>query len=162
MEIGTFKLQLNIEHCKLFLFLGSRISEPAAFSLSFNFDERKMPQGEVKAYEGCDILDGGPCLPCQQSIKLEAQIVAAKGPALDNLLILKRNLRTEINDHHDPITRRLPPELTSRVFEIYSEESNVRDWEISQYQVFKPLVLGANSPRQSLQQTQDFVASSRL
>ncbi|PPQ83938.1 hypothetical protein CVT25_000691 [Psilocybe cyanescens] len=104
-----------------------------------------MPQREVKVYKGCDILDGAPCLPCQQSIKLEAQIVVAKGPALDNLLILKRNLRTEINDHHDPITRRFPPELTSRVFEISSEECGPYDLhgEIPWDQLFTPLILGA-------------------
>ncbi|PPQ84733.1 hypothetical protein CVT25_013798 [Psilocybe cyanescens] len=105
-----------------------------------------MPQGEVKVYEGCNISDGAPCLPCQQSIKLEAQIVAAKEPALNNLLILRRDLRTEINHHHDPITRRLPPELTSRVFEICSKECgpyNSSDWEIPQYQSSTPLILGA-------------------
>ncbi|PPQ88038.1 hypothetical protein CVT25_000848 [Psilocybe cyanescens] len=100
-----------------------------------------MPQGEVKAYQSCDISDGEPC---QQSIKLEAQIVAAEGPALDNLLILKRNLRTAINRHHDPIARRLPPELTSRVFEIYSEENKAYgDWKRPSYRPFSAFVLGA-------------------
>ncbi|PPQ88873.1 hypothetical protein CVT25_009067 [Psilocybe cyanescens] len=103
-----------------------------------------MPQGEIKAYESCDILDGTPCLPCQQSIKLEAQIVAASGPAVDNLLILKPNLRTEINRHHDPFARLLPPELTSRVFEIYSEENDAcGDWNELPYLPFSPFVLGA-------------------
>ncbi|PPQ83939.1 hypothetical protein CVT25_000692 [Psilocybe cyanescens] len=112
--------------------------------VQFDFDQHKTPQGEVKAYKSCDILDGEPCLPCQQSIKLEAQIVEANGPALDDLLILKRNLRTEINSYHDPIIRRLPPELTSRVFEVYCEEDEEQDgWEIPPYLPSSPLVLGA-------------------
>ncbi|PPQ94296.1 hypothetical protein CVT25_004953 [Psilocybe cyanescens] len=95
----------------------------------------------IKVYQACEILDGNPCLPCQQHIALETEISVAK-EALNNLLARRQNLRTEINYQHDPVIYRLPTELTARIFEAYVEiDPEEPDWETKE--TGSPLLLGS-------------------
>ncbi|PPQ80575.1 hypothetical protein CVT25_001607 [Psilocybe cyanescens] len=66
------------------------------------------------------------------------------------MLARQEELRADINRYHDPITRRLPPEIVSTIFESYAQdyaEEKIDDegetgWEISKNDR-SPLVLGA-------------------
>lgn len=70
----------------------------------------------IRIYQACNRLDGGPCIPCQKHIDLDAEIRASK-EALDKLLARRRDIQTEMNLHHDPVVQRLPLELTEKIFE---------------------------------------------
>ncbi|KAJ3508434.1 hypothetical protein NLJ89_g5754 [Agrocybe chaxingu] len=63
----------------------------------------------------CPLGDDARCSPCVDLIALEEKIHKAK-KVLDGLIEEHRALRSEVNEIHDPLFKKLPPELVSRVF----------------------------------------------
>ncbi|KAF9527156.1 hypothetical protein CPB83DRAFT_907952 [Crepidotus variabilis] len=57
----------------------------------------------------------GTCAGCQKLLDIECKIEETRR-TLDNLLKEKEALASTLNEHHDPLSYRLPVEITSRIF----------------------------------------------
>ncbi|KAH9484499.1 hypothetical protein JR316_0003981 [Psilocybe cubensis] len=94
-----------------------------------------------KAYKACDLRDGNPCPPCLEAIELEKEVEAAR-QALNNLLEKKNDMLININRYHDPLCSRLPPEITSKIFECYRDLlEDERENTSTVYRRREPLIL---------------------
>ncbi|CAA7270695.1 unnamed protein product [Cyclocybe aegerita] len=63
----------------------------------------------------CPLGDDARCNPCIDLILLEERILDTK-KVLDGLIEEHRAFRSKLNEVHDPLFKKLPPELVSRVF----------------------------------------------
>ncbi|PPQ80574.1 hypothetical protein CVT25_001608 [Psilocybe cyanescens] len=100
---------------------------------------------EVEAHKSCKISDGHPCIPCQQYIELETQILAAQ-KTIAKMMLRQNELRTEINRYHDPLLRCFPPEILSTIFTSFTEQYGMDHLKETNWQSINrcpPLVLGA-------------------
>ncbi|KAH9478308.1 hypothetical protein JR316_0008761 [Psilocybe cubensis] len=77
-----------------------------------------LPSEAYWSIQACKMSNGSCCSLCSQYQNLHEQVTLPR----------KRQLRTEINRHHDPISRFLPYELISKIFKFYVED-DFRDLE---------------------------------
>jgi hypothetical protein len=67
----------------------------------------------------CVMPDGNCCSACTEDIALEQQLKELK-KLMENIHIKRRALRTVMNQNHDRLIHRFPPEIASRIFFYYS------------------------------------------
>ncbi|PPQ75019.1 hypothetical protein CVT26_011556 [Gymnopilus dilepis] len=89
------------------------------------------PETLLKFDGHCLSLDGSPCTPCskvaelrskmegaQEKLRLKMEVAQEKfRQEMDALIKEYKELLPELNDVHDPICRRLPPEIVSTIFQ---------------------------------------------
>ena len=63
---------------------------------------------------------------CEPPLQLEAvdAKLYAHHEEVDKLLRIRAGVKEHLNQHHDPVTCHLPPEITSHIFTLYSEDLN--------------------------------------
>ncbi|KDR69863.1 hypothetical protein GALMADRAFT_271918 [Galerina marginata CBS 339.88] len=66
----------------------------------------------------CKLSGGLPCHACSRLAELDAEISTTHA-RLAALARQRLSLKIEVNDIHDPISNRLPPELISKIFCLY-------------------------------------------
>ena len=66
----------------------------------------------------CNTLGGGGCLACKEDIELEQK--------MQELQERRRELRTTMNENHDPLILKLPPEVASYIFLLSMGERDTR------------------------------------
>jgi hypothetical protein len=67
----------------------------------------------------CVALDGKPCSACTEDIELERAIKELENQ-IENIHIKRRALRTIMNENHDPLIAKFPPEISSQIFIHYA------------------------------------------
>jgi len=84
------------------------------------------------------VLDGKPCSACTEDIELEKvkKELEIKIKKLNNR---RRTLRTAMNENHDPLIHKFPPEIASHIFIQYSPPSTF----FKELDTNNPLYLGA-------------------
>ena len=84
--------------------------------------------------ERCVVLDGKPCSACTQDIELELAIQELENQ-IEMIHTKRRALRTVMNENHDQLISKFPPEIASQIFIHYTphKENNTSN----------PLYLGA-------------------
>ena len=88
--------------------------------------------------ERCVILDGKPCVACAEDIELEKEIKELES-MIDKIHIRRRELRTAMNENHDRLISKFPPEIASHIFTQYSPPSTFS----KEFGYDNPLYLGA-------------------
>ena len=88
--------------------------------------------------EQCAVLDGKPCATCAEDIELEKEMNKLEIRA-EKILIRRRVLRTVMNEIHDRLIHRFPPEIGSHIFLQYALPSEL----FNQDDGISPLYLGA-------------------
>jgi len=86
-------------------------------------------------------LDGKPCSACAEDIEVEQEIKGL-GSCSDEIHAKRRSLRTVMNENHDHLIHKLPPEISSQIFIQYyamSPKFEIHD----KYDRKKLLYLGA-------------------
>jgi len=73
--------------------------------------------------ERCVVLDGKPCSACAKDLKLE-QAIKALGVCTKKKHQKRRALRTVMNENHDPLIHKFPPEISSQIFIQYAIASH--------------------------------------
>ena len=63
----------------------------------------------------CIMSDGNPCSACTENIALEQELKDLQN-VRGKIHIKQRTLRTAMNQNHDRLIQRFPPEIASRVF----------------------------------------------
>lgn len=86
----------------------------------------------------CVVLDGKPCAACTEDIELEKEIKELE-IKIKKIYIRRRAIRTVMNETHDPLIHKFPPEIASHIFIQYSPSSECFD---RPYRT-SPLYLGA-------------------
>ncbi|KIM38211.1 hypothetical protein M413DRAFT_447958 [Hebeloma cylindrosporum] len=94
--------------------------------------------GKVLRPERCNFSDGKPCAPCTEDMELEKEEKKLE-TMIEEIQIKRRALRTRMNDNHDRLIHRFPPEIASHVFIQYSPPSEFCDRSDG----INPLLLGA-------------------
>ena len=84
--------------------------------------------------ERCAGLDGEPCSACTEDIELEMETKELEGQ-IEKIHAKRRALRTVMNENHDQLIARFPPEITSQIFIHYAPPDEI--------QTSTPLYLGA-------------------
>ncbi|KIM38261.1 hypothetical protein M413DRAFT_447996 [Hebeloma cylindrosporum] len=69
--------------------------------------------------ERCSVQDGMPCSACTEDIELEREIKELES-LIEKLHVKRRALRTVMNENHDQLINKLPPEIASKIFIHYS------------------------------------------
>ncbi|KIM36224.1 hypothetical protein M413DRAFT_449280 [Hebeloma cylindrosporum] len=85
----------------------------------------------------CVTLDGQPCLACVEDMGLEKKLKKLE-ILVDEIHAKRRALRTVMNENHDRLIHRFPPEIASTIFFQYSLEK-LR----FEYTRDNPILLGA-------------------
>jgi len=67
----------------------------------------------------CGMPDGNRCSACTEDIALEQQFKELE-TSMEKIHIKRRALRTVMNQNHDRLIHRFPPEIASRIFFYYS------------------------------------------
>ncbi|KDR85976.1 hypothetical protein GALMADRAFT_397244 [Galerina marginata CBS 339.88] len=89
-------------------------------------------------FKTCQLADGERCEACQKLSVLDVQISEAKR-FLEDLLYRRRELKSEVNQLHNPIIHRMPLEVVINIFDIYANS-----WEFAEDSVnHSPFTLGA-------------------
>jgi len=88
--------------------------------------------------DGCVMPDGNRCSACTEDIALEKQLKELEN-LTEKIHIRRRALRTVMNQNHDRLIHRFPPEIASRIFFYYSLASSCLDT----YEKTNTLCLGA-------------------
>jgi len=88
--------------------------------------------------EQCAVLDGKPCAACTEDIELEKEMNELQ-IRVEKILIRRRTLRTVMNEIHDGLIHRFPPEIASHIFIQYTPPSAL----FNQDDGSSPLYLGA-------------------
>ena len=88
--------------------------------------------------EQCVVLGGKPCSTCTEDIELEKEIKELE-IKIKNVYIRRRAIRTTMNENHDPLIHKFPPEIASHIFMQYSPPDNFFDRPYGT----SPLYLGA-------------------
>ena len=88
--------------------------------------------------ERCVILDGKPCAACAEDIELEKEIKELES-MIDKIHIRRSELRTAMNENHDRLISKFPPEIASHIFTQYSPPSTFS----KEFGYDNPLYLGA-------------------
>ncbi|PPQ96530.1 LOW QUALITY PROTEIN: hypothetical protein CVT26_010458, partial [Gymnopilus dilepis] len=82
-----------------------------------------------KLYRSCDV-GAENCEACLELKQVEEDIAKAM-KVVDKLFEYHREVRTRLNRTHDPLVNRIPPEITSYIFQLSvpssSEDSNLRN-----------------------------------
>jgi hypothetical protein len=86
----------------------------------------------------CGMPDGNRCSACTEDIALEQQFKELE-TSMEKIHIKRRALRTVMNQNHDRLIHRFPPEIASRIFFYYSLVSMCLD----SYTKTNTLFLGA-------------------
>ena len=88
--------------------------------------------------EHCVVLDGKPCAACTEDMELEKEIKQLE-IRIEEIHSMRRALRMTMNENHDPLIYKFPPEIASHFLMKYSPPSMFfeRSHKIS------PLYLGA-------------------
>jgi hypothetical protein len=94
--------------------------------------------GKVLRPERCEVLDGKPCVACTEDIELEKEIIESEH-SIEKLQSRRRALRTVMNEYHDHLIHKFPPEIASHIFIQYAPPSVCYDKEDRS----TPLLLGA-------------------
>jgi len=89
--------------------------------------------------EQCVVLDGKPCSACTEDIELEKEITELENK-IQKINIRRRALRTAMNENHDPLIHKFPPEIASHIFIQYSPPPSTFFKELN---TNNPLYLGA-------------------
>ena len=89
--------------------------------------------------EQCVVLDGKPCSACTEDIELEKEITELE-IKIQKINIRRRALRTAMNENHDPLIHKFPPEIASHIFIQYSPPPSTFFKELN---TNNPLYLGA-------------------
>jgi len=84
--------------------------------------------------ERCAVLDGEPCTACTEDIELEKEIKELEDQ-IEKIHAKRRALRTVMNENHDQLIARFPPEIASQIFIHYAPPD--------ESQTSTPLYLGA-------------------
>jgi hypothetical protein len=88
--------------------------------------------------ERCIVLDGKPCAACTEDIELEMEINELE-KEIEKIHIRRRALRTVMNENHDSLILKFPPEIVSHIFIQYSPPNGRTDKPDGS----SPLYLGA-------------------
>ena len=72
--------------------------------------------------ERCVALDGSPCAACTEDIELEKEMNELE-IRIEKIHIRRRVLRTTMNENHDLLIHKFPPEIASHIFTQYSSPS---------------------------------------
>ena len=67
----------------------------------------------------CVALDGKPCSACTEDAELEKAIKELENK-IENMHTKRRALRTIMNENHDPLIAKFPPEISSQIFIHYA------------------------------------------
>jgi hypothetical protein len=86
----------------------------------------------------CVVLDGNPCSACTEDIELEKEIKELE-IKIKKIYIRRRAIRTAMNENHDPLIHKFPPEIASDIFMQYSPPNEFFDGPYGT----SPLYLGA-------------------
>ncbi|KIM38212.1 hypothetical protein M413DRAFT_247964 [Hebeloma cylindrosporum] len=86
--------------------------------------------------ERCSLSDGKPCSPCTEDMELEKEEKKLE-MMIEKIQIKRRALRTRMNDNHDRLIHKFPPEIASHVFIQYTPSIDYISAKIN------PLYLGA-------------------
>ena len=97
-----------------------------------------MVARKVLRPEQCVVLDGKPCSACTEDMKLEKKIKELE-IKIKKINIRRRALRTVMNENHDPLIHKFPPEIASHIFIHYSPPSTF----FNELDTNNPLFLGA-------------------
>jgi hypothetical protein len=82
-----------------------------------------MVAWKVLRPERCAVLDGNPCSACTEDMKLEKKIKELE-VKIEKINIRRRALRTAMNENHDPLIHKFPPEIASQIFIQYPPLDN--------------------------------------
>jgi len=74
---------------------------------------------KVPRPDRCVMSDGDPCSACAEDIALEQELENLE-KLREKIYIKRRALRAAMNENHDRLIRRFPPEIASRIFFHYS------------------------------------------
>ena len=85
-------------------------------------DQRNTVQKKVLRPKRCAVLDGKPCAACTEDIKLEQEIRELE-QMIEKLHNRRRALRTVMNENHDHLIHKFPPEIASHIFIQYAPPS---------------------------------------
>ena len=90
--------------------------------------------------EQCVVWDGEPCFACAEDIELKLAIKELEDQ-IERMYIKRRALRTIMNENHDQLISKFPPEIASEIFIYYAppHKSFVKDKKYRS----TPLYLGA-------------------
>jgi len=88
--------------------------------------------------ERCVVWGGTPCAACTEDIELEKEMNELE-IKIEKVHIRRRALRTAMNENHDPLIHKFPPEIASHIFTQYSPPSA----SIDKYHMVSLLYLGA-------------------
>ena len=69
--------------------------------------------------ERCVVLDGKSCSACTEDIELEKEIKELED-RIEKIHAKRRALRTVMNDNHDQLASKFPPEIASQIFIHYA------------------------------------------
>jgi len=72
--------------------------------------------------ERCVVSDGKPCAACTEDVKLEQEIRELE-KTIEELHNRRRALRTVMNENHDHLIHKFPPEIASHIFIKYAPPS---------------------------------------
>ena len=76
--------------------------------------------------ERCEVFDGKPCAACTEDIELEKEIGELER-SIEKLQSKRRALRTVMNENHDHLLHKFPPEIISLIFIRYAPPSAHRE-----------------------------------
>jgi hypothetical protein len=83
---------------------------------------------KVLRLERCVVFDSTPCAACIEDIELEKEIEELEHSIeKEKLQTRRRALRTVMNENHDHLIHKFPPEIASRIFIQYAPPSVSRD-----------------------------------
>jgi len=75
--------------------------------------------------ERCVVFDNQPCAACTEDIELEKELRELER-LIEKLQSRRRALRTVMNENHDHLIHKFPPEIASRIFIQYAPRSMSR------------------------------------
>jgi len=76
--------------------------------------------------ERCEVFDSKPCAACTEDIELEKEIGELER-SIEKLQSRRRALRTVMNENHDHLIHKFPPEIVSLIFIRYAPPSTYRE-----------------------------------
>jgi hypothetical protein len=76
--------------------------------------------------ERCEVLDGKPCAACTEDVELEKEMGELER-SIEKLQTRRRALRTVMNENHDCLIHKFPPEIASHIFIQYAPPSVSRE-----------------------------------
>ena len=86
----------------------------------------QLMTSKVLLSDRCVMPDGNRCSACTKDIALEQQLKEL-AKSMEKICIKRRTLRTVMNQNHDHLIHRFPPEIASQIFFYYSLTSSCLD-----------------------------------